>query len=84
MISGGGPPEPYDDPMIRIKKIIEPQIDGLFTLYDGDSELMKLYQETLPENERRCAIESDFIEKNGKNILILNLKIKYLHTNTIF
>lgn len=58
-ISGGGPPPPNDDnPAYDIlKKLVEPQLTGLYTIYDGDAELMQEYQMTLPEKERIIPIE---------------------------
>lgn len=72
VISGGGPSTSNHDPFERIKKIIRPQIDGLYTMYDGDYDLMNRYQESIPENERIRPIEKDFIEKYGIYNYILN------------
>lgn len=65
---GGGPPPSDDDDdavMTQMKKIIEPQIDGLFTIYDGDALLMKQFQETIPEKDRIEPIESTYISNFG-------------------
>ncbi|CAG4969767.1 unnamed protein product [Colias eurytheme] len=61
---GGGPPNPAykDDPLNSIKKLIEPQIDGLFTIYDSDALLMSQYQLSLAEEERIKPIEENIIE----------------------
>ncbi|XP_045506258.1 uncharacterized protein LOC123702526 [Colias croceus] len=62
--TGGGPPNPAykDDPLNSIKKLIEPQIDGLFTIYDSDALLMSQYQLSLAEEERIKPIEENIIE----------------------
>lgn len=48
--------------MLEIKKIIEPQIDGLFTIYDSDADLMAQFQQTLPVEKQIQPIEVTVID----------------------
>ncbi|CAG9784706.1 unnamed protein product [Diatraea saccharalis] len=64
---GGPPPSDDDDPLKAVRKLIEPQMDGLYSIYDGDSTLMKQFQESLPEEKRIAPIEEDYL-KSLENI----------------
>ena len=65
---GGGPPPSDDDhPINVVRKLIEPQIDGLYTIYDGDATLMKQFQESLPEEQQIAPIEENYL-KSVENI----------------
>ncbi|XP_048479668.1 uncharacterized protein LOC125491413 isoform X1 [Plutella xylostella] len=59
MGTGGGPPPPNDEgePLNKLRKFIEPQMDGLFTIYDGDANIMAQYQASLPKEDQRTPIE---------------------------
>ncbi|KAH9642298.1 hypothetical protein HF086_009662 [Spodoptera exigua] len=59
---GGPPPSDGDNPLNAIKKLIEPQMDGLYSMYDGDATLMKQFQESLPEEQRIAPIEEDHLK----------------------
>lgn len=66
-LGGGPPPSDDDNPLNAIKKLIEPQMDGLYSMYDGDATLMKQFQESLPEEQRIAPIEEDYL-KSLENI----------------
>ncbi|XP_022837165.1 uncharacterized protein LOC111364490 [Spodoptera litura] len=63
MGTGSGPYQPpkSDDPE-EFKKLIEPHIDGMFTIYDSDAELMGQLQQSLPGQERIQPVENKFVE----------------------
>lgn len=65
-IVGGGPPPSSEDPLPKIKKFIDPQIDGLYTIYDGDAELVDQFQKSKPVEEQIQPIEINFIEFDNK------------------
>ncbi|CAG4959002.1 unnamed protein product [Colias eurytheme] len=75
MGTGGGPPPSDDDnPLNAVRKLIEPQMDGLYSMYDGDATLMKQFQESLPEEQRIAPIEEDYL-KSLENITTFVIEI---------
>ncbi|CAH1640750.1 unnamed protein product [Spodoptera littoralis] len=62
MGTGGGPCQPpKSDDLEELKKLIEPQIDGMFTIYESDAELMAQFQQSLPDKERKQPIEKKIV-----------------------
>lgn len=56
----------------RVKKFIEPQVDGLYTIYDGDASLMKQYQASKNEKEKINPIEHNYVQAMGMQLLLFN------------
>lgn len=54
MILGGGPPPqpPNDAVLEKVKTLIGPSLEGLFTSYGGDFEFMQQQQELLPAEKK--------------------------------
>lgn len=82
---GGPPPSPPNDPVLeKVKVLIGPGLEGMFTIYDSDAHFMKQQQELLPDAKKIDPVDAptDFINelatprpKLGKRIHTLKKRI---------
>lgn len=70
-LGGGPPPQPScsgSDPIIdKVKTLIGPSLEGLFTIYDGDADFMK-EQQTSASTDTLLPIELTYIQKSSPQI----------------
>ena len=57
-IGGGPPPSCSSDSILtKVKTLIGPSLEGLFTMYDGDADFMKEQQSTISIDKQLQPIE---------------------------
>lgn len=68
--TGGGPStRPKEDPILdKVCSMVGPTMDGLYTIYDGDSELMISQDKTPIERIDTASEEDTLFTNNRKNL----------------
>ncbi|CAG9124708.1 unnamed protein product [Plutella xylostella] len=69
---GGPPPSPPEDKLLeKVKCLIGPSLEGIYTIYDGDADFINQQQDMLPINKQIDPIDVPEFPKLGKRISIL-------------
>lgn len=75
-LGGGPPPSPPEDKLLeKVKCLIGPSLEGMYTIYDGDADFINQQQDMLPINKQIDPIDVPEFPKLGKRISILKKKL---------